>query len=83
MERMLREKQESDQLRHEQLISTLSQSVSTLSQSVSQTVSGKLDKVMKTEMKQSVVPGILYVYRCVCLSVCLCVYLCLYLCVHV
>ena len=62
MERMLREKQESDQLRHEQLISTLSQSVS-------QTVSGKLDKVMKTEMKQSVVPGmcsvvyvIVYIY---------------------
>ena len=55
MERMLREKQESDQLRHEQLISTLSQSVS-------QIVSGKLDKVMKTEMKQSVVPGI---YMCV------------------
>ena len=58
MERMLREKQESDQLRHEQLISTLSQSVS-------QTVSGKLDKVMKTEMKQSVVPGMCSVIVCV------------------
>ena len=50
MERVLKEKQERDQLRHEQLITALSQSVS-------QTVSGKLDKVMKTEMKQSVVPG--------------------------
>ena len=49
MERVLREKQESDQLRHEQLITALSQSVS-------QTVSSKLDKVMKSEMKQSVVP---------------------------
>ena len=69
MERMLREKQESDQLRHEQLISTLSQSVS-------QTVSGKLDKVMKTEMKQSVVPGI---YMCVCSVVyCMCVHLSVY-----
>ena len=58
MERMLREKQESDQLRHEQLISALSQSVS-------QTVSGKLDKVMKTEMKQSVVPGMCSVIVCV------------------
>ena len=50
MERMLREREESDQLRHEQLITALSQSVS-------QTVSGKLDKVMKSEMKQSVVPS--------------------------
>ena len=51
IERMLREREESDELRHEQLIIALSQSVS-------QTVSGKLDKVMKSEMKQSVVPGL-------------------------
>ena len=50
MERMLREREESDQLRHEQMTTALSQSVS-------QTISGKLDKVMKSEMKQSVVPG--------------------------
>ena len=50
MERMLREREESDQLRHEQLIIALTQSVS-------QTISGKLEKVMKSEMKQSVVPG--------------------------
>lgn len=57
MERMLREKQEIDQSRHEQLISALCHSVS-------QSVSGKLDKVMKSEMKQSVVPGMCSVVLC-------------------
>ena len=52
---MLKEKQENDQLRHDQLIATLSQVVS-------QTVSGKLEKVMKSEMKQSVVPGMFGVF---------------------
>lgn len=50
MERVLKEKQENDELRHEQLLTALSQSVT-------QTVTGKLDKLMKSEMKQSVVPG--------------------------
>lgn len=50
MERSLQEREGVDQQRHEQLLSIVSQSLT-------QTVNSKVDKVMKTEMKQSVVPS--------------------------
>ena len=57
VERSLQERQGVDQQRHEQLLSVVSQSLT-------ETVNSKLDKVMKTEMKQSVVPS-----ECVCARV--------------
>ncbi|XP_065915846.1 enhancer of mRNA-decapping protein 4-like [Dysidea avara] len=51
VERSLQERQGVDQQRHEQLLSVVSQSLT-------ETVNSKLDKVMKTEMKQSVVPTV-------------------------
>ena len=70
MERSLQERQGMDQQRHEHLVNVVSQLLT-------QTVNSKLDKVMKTEMKQSVVPSECVVL-CVCVHVrvCMCVWVC-------
>ena len=51
LEKALREKHSGDKKRHEQLQSTLSQTLTT-------TLSGKLDKAVKAEVKNAVVPSV-------------------------
>ena len=51
LDKALREKHSGDKKRHEQLQSTLSQTLTT-------TLSGKLDKAVKAEVKSAVVPSV-------------------------
>lgn len=51
LDKALRDKHSADKKRHEQLQSTLSQTLTT-------TLSGKLDKAVKAEVKSAVVPSV-------------------------
>ena len=51
LDKALRDKHSGDKKRHEQLQSTLSQTITT-------TLSGKLDKSVKAEIKSAVVPSV-------------------------
>lgn len=51
LDKALREKHSGDKKRHEQLQSTLSQTLTT-------TLSGKLDKAVKAEVKSALVPSV-------------------------
>lgn len=50
MEKILREKQQSEKQRNDRLIQTLSQAVTT-------TVNARIDKAVKSEMKSAVIPS--------------------------